>query len=142
MSLTPMHKDAVEDYTEFKLWTQEAKPIRFIEYGDEGREEAQALDPKHLATSHDTCDNSMISNGFHDFGPEPRCCWVTHGWYVCEGEVVEDDMILESYYAQCTACNPNDEDEGENPDCESCWGDGWMTYHFEEYADQEGISVP
>lgn len=135
--------ELLENYEYYKQWIGSASPKKFLEYSQENSALVQKMKPEYVATEHDTCDNSQITTGFHDFGPEPRCCWVTHGWYICENEYKPDDYITASGYATCADCNPNGdgdfEEESANPECELCYGDGSVNYYFDDYASSEGL---
>lgn len=125
--------DTQELFDLYKAWVEEHKPGEFIEKGDEeGYERLKKMKPEYIATDHDTCENSWLDVGIHEFSPT-NCCWHEHGWYILEvpGEV--DDYVEYSNYDVCVECNAGGDDDGD-PECENCEGDGWKTYYFDEYV--------
>lgn len=126
--------DLVEDFQEFKRWWDSTGEKEFIEYSAENSQKVSEMDPRFVATDHDTCDSPQVSTGFYDFGPNPRCCWVTHGWYISKKEWEPEDLIKSGAYDICSKCNLGGDEDGGDPDCDLCYGDGWTNYYFDDYV--------
>jgi len=133
--LPTLHPDLVEDFEEYKEWWETVKPKEFLEYNEENSQKVSEMDPKYVATEHDTCENTQISTGYHDFGPTPRCCWYTHGWHINTNPWQEDDYIRAAGHAPCMTCNPGGDEDIEDTECDDCYGDGFMNYYFDELVE-------
>jgi hypothetical protein len=131
-----MREDIKEYQKEYEEWYEKYSP-EFLEYdGENGPNflKAKNTPNEFVWTDHGTCEDNMVSAGFHFFGDPARCCWDTHGWYISEvssGNTSTDDY--EAYkvnmYAECECYN--EETEEGTPDCQECYGDGWRTYWFD-----------
>ena len=130
-----IHPDLQDELDEYLDFMEVTKPKEFLDYNEENSKKVEQMDPRYVVTDHDTCDSPMFSVGWHDFGPNPRCCWFTHGWHILTNpwEGV-DDMIRTGGYAQCVECNiGGDSDDEGDPDCKTCEGDGWVNYYYDEF---------
>jgi hypothetical protein len=133
-----MQKDDVTKYhKEYEAWEKEYSPMEFLEYDGEGGEnylKAQNTPNEFVWTDHGTCEDNMVSAGFHFFGDPVRCCWDTHGWYISKvssGNTSIDhyESYRSNYYAECE-CYKEETDSGDE-NCEDCWSSGWRTYWFD-----------
>jgi len=133
-----MQKDDVTKYhKEYEAWEKEYSPMEFLEYDGEGGEnylKAQNTPNEFVWTDHGTCEDNMVSAGFHFFGDPARCCWDTHGWYISKvssGNTSIDhyESYRSSYHAECE-CYKEETDSGDE-NCEDCGSSGWRTYWFD-----------
>jgi hypothetical protein len=133
-----MNRDSLEQHRQaYNNWEQKYSPNTFLEYdGPDGANfnTAKNTPNEHVWTEHGTCEDPMITAGFHFFGEPVRCCWDTYGWYITEtssGNTNPDDY--ESYktgmYAECECYN--EETETGNENCQQCEGQGWTNYYFD-----------
>ena len=128
-----VHPNLQEDLEYFLNFLSKTQPKDFLEYSEENSKKVEKMDPHYIVTDHDTCDSPQYSVGHHDFGPEPSCCWVTHGWHILTNPWPDsEDMFRSGGYDTCIECNidGDSEDEGD-PDCQLCFGDGWANYYFD-----------
>lgn len=129
--LLKVHPDLQEEYDYFVRFIKTTQPKEFLEYTAENSIKVSKMDPAYVVTDHDTCDSPTYSMGYHDFGPEPRCCWVTHGWHILTNQWEDpEDIIRSGGYASCVECNASGDEEGDS-DCEFCDGDGWANYYYD-----------
>jgi len=126
-----------EEYQEvWNNWHSEYEIGDFIEYSEENWEKVQTMDTHYIWTSHNTCEDEMVTSGTRLF--QNSCCWDTFGWYVAKKPWEGDpDTYYESHkasaYLPCHLCNPDGEGDEEdfNPECDFCSGEGYVHHFFD-----------
>lgn len=137
-SMPNLPPDVQEAFDIYKAWIEEHDPYLFIEKGDEeGYARLKSFKPEYIATGHSTCENEQLTVGVHEFSPA-NCCWHEFGWHVLRNPSTEDDYVETSMHAPCADCNIGGDDEGGDLECGSCYGDGWLTYYFDDYLVKKG----
>jgi len=133
-----MDKDYIQEFREeYEQWSKKYSPLEFLEYGEEGDEnylKAQNTPWEFVWTNHGTCEDDMVTAGFHFFGDPPSCCWSTYGWFVSKvssGHTSDEsyESYYDSRYGECECYNEETEEGKE--DCEDCYGEGHRTYYFD-----------
>lgn len=121
----------VEEYQEeYNDWVKKYRPVKFVEYSPENLKLMEKQDPRYVWTDHDTCEDSMLTSGFHFYGDPPRCCWSTHGWHIVEvANEAEYDTVNVSAYLPCK-CYNEDEDTWDE-ECKECEGEGHINHYFD-----------
>ena len=133
-----MTAEASRHSLRYEAWSDVYGPFEVIEFDFEGGPNflrAKALDGLYLWTHHGTCEDSLVTGGFHFFGDPASCCWDTYAWLLASVPRDEDEdpnvQFNTSFYGECVCFDV--EFEVGDPDCvvPGCEGEGWVRHYFD-----------